>query len=209
MFKQIQKNNVFWHVIFVLSLVSLGYFRGRITECGKQGRTIEELRVEVADLHIKNNELAEQNSCILENNKALNIENEKLYREREQVGVQLANANAELDVLRNAEPSYPEMESHPLVINLRLQLGAQDTRFSLAMEDIAKANRVIENQMVEIKGLEQAYQNALQMYLNSDKVLNDSLSMNARLNKQNKLYKKVATYEGVALVVVVLFSLVK
>ena len=111
--------------------------------------------------------------------------------------------------LQAAEPSYPELETHPLVINLRLQLKAQDTRFSLAMEDIAKANKEIENQKKQLVGLEQAYTNAVQMYVNSDSLLNNAVKVNARLVRQNSTLKTVAKAEGIVIVILTVISLVK
>lgn len=197
-----------WCVLLALGSFGLGFFHGQILEHKKGLKVEEELRIAVADLEIRNNELSDKNAIILAKNAELDATNDQLIQERNAIGTQLAKANDDLDALRSAEPVYPELESHPLVVNLRLQLKAQDTRYSLAMEDIKKANEVIGNQRIQIVGLEQAYQNALQMYLNSDKILNDSLRMNAQLKRTNTLYKRVATYEGIALVAVILFSLV-
>ena len=145
----------------------------------------------------------------LDANKALEAANQQLREDRKAIGQQLAQANSTIEELKAKEPSYPGLESHPLVINLRLQLKEQDRRFSLAMEDVAKANAEIANQGKQIKGLEQAYQNAYQMYLNSSQLNLDAGIKIARLSRQNATVKTMAKGEGVVIFILTVIALVK
>lgn len=51
---------------------------------------------------------------------------------------------AELEELQNAEPVQPELESEPLVINLRAQVGKLTDMFSLATNTITLQNEKID-----------------------------------------------------------------
>jgi len=154
---------------------------------------------QLAAKDVANAQLQALNAQILAQNEALKGENAVIEAQRADLKRQLDKANADLVALQNAEPSYPELNNHPLVINLRLQLVAQDKRYSLAMEDIALANKEIANQKIQIVGLEQAYSNAMQMYLNSDGLLMDAARANARLVKQNNTLKRLQKPKGLSL----------
>lgn len=166
-------------------------------------------QVKYEAVQAQNAELAGKIGKILDANRVLEAANAKLEEERAAIGVQLAATNAELAQLQAQEPSYPELESHPLVINLRLQLAAHDKRFSLAIDDIRKANEEIANYKTEIKGLEQAYQGALQMYANEHRLTTYADIKIAKLAKQNKTLKTVTTVEGVVIVVLGVLNMVK
>jgi len=85
----------------------------------------------------KNNEQLNKEIEVLNADKAV------VVKEREDLKVKLKDSNDKLAELENAEPSQPELENEPLVINLRMRLKEQDRRYSLALEDIAKADKII------------------------------------------------------------------
>jgi hypothetical protein len=156
-----------------------------------------------------NAQLQAINTQILAQNEALKGENAEIEAERDGVQGLLNAASARIFDLENAEPVQPELEKEPLVINLRFQIAEHKTRYSLAMEDIALANREIANPKIQIAGLEQAYENAMQMYRNSDGLLNDAAKTNARLIRQNQTLKVVSTAGGIVIVVLTIISVVK
>lgn len=163
----------------------------------------------VAEVSLENTKLQEQNQSIMHANDLLKAANTQLEQERVEIGQQLAHANETLADLQANEPVAPELESTPLVINLRLQLKEQDHRYSLAIQDIAKANETIENQKIIIKGLEQSYQNALDMYANSNGLVKEAGTTIARLSRQNATIKTIAKGEAVLIVVLTVIALVK
>lgn len=55
----------------------------------------------------------------------------------------IAERDERIAALEAAEPVAPELESHPLVINLRAQIGEWKLKFSLAQDVIAEKDRII------------------------------------------------------------------
>jgi hypothetical protein len=63
--------------------------------------------------------------------------------------------------------------------------------------------------VTEIKGLKQAYDNAVQQYVNSDALLASAVRTNARLVKQNTALKTATKVSVAVAVVLVVVNLVK
>lgn len=164
-------------------------------------------RIEV--LNNTNAKLAEKNTAILSENAALKAANEAIEIDRKELAKRLAQVSADLAYLQAHEPVQPELETQPLVINLRLQIKKGNELYSLAIADREKADAQIANQKIEINGLEQAYSNAMEMYYNSDAKVGTATVKIARLSKQNRLAKDVAIGEAVVIVVLLVLNMVK
>ena len=57
---------------------------------------------------------------------------------------QILRLSTRLDELRNAEPVYPEMEAHPLVVNLRGQVATLTDMFTLSQETITTQGKQLD-----------------------------------------------------------------
>jgi hypothetical protein len=108
-----------------------------------------------------------------------------------------------LDELQNAEPSYPELEKHPLVLNLREQIKTLENMYSLAIETIDKQSLVIDAWTVKYN-LQVGISAAWEKQYNDEKTLrlmseglSDKWKLAAqRAAKNNKLYKVLAIAGG-------------
>lgn len=156
-----------------------------------------------------NEKLSAETQEILSANAALEAQNRALEAAREAIASRLTEASADLAYLRAHEPVQPELETQPLVINLRLQIKKGNDLYSLAIADREKADAQIANQKVEIKGLEQAYSNAMKMYYNSSALVDTATVKIARLSRQNRLAKDVAMGEAVVIVVLLVLNAIK
>ena len=156
-----------------------------------------------------NSKLVAETQQILSANAALEAQNRALEADRAAIDARLTQTQGVLADLQAQEPVQPELETQPLVINLRAQIKAGYEAFSLSIEAREKAEAQIANQKVEIKGLEQAYHNALQMYYNDHELLNTATVKIARLAKQNATIKTVAKAEGVVIIILTVINLVK
>lgn len=56
----------------------------------------------------------------------------------------IQSLTAKLTDLQNAEPEYPELESHPLVINLRLQIAVITDMFDLSQRTVQYKEEIIQ-----------------------------------------------------------------
>lgn len=156
-----------------------------------------------------NAKLVAETQSILSANAALKAQNEALEASRATIAAQLTQTQGDLAYLQAHEPAQPELETQPLVINLRLQIKKGNEMFSLAIADREKADALIANQKVEIKGLEQAFHNAMEMYTNEHELVSGATVKIARLARQNKTVKTVAKAEGIVIVILAVINLVK
>jgi chromosome segregation ATPase len=156
----------------------------------------------ISGLEAKIKERQSYEAMIEEQNKAIEEERDVLKKK-------LSAVSADLAYLQAHEPVQPELETQPLVINLRAQIKKGNEAFSLAVEDREKLDKQVANYKKEINWLQLDYEDAMSMYLNS-KGLNDVATTKiAQLSKQNRLAKDVAMGEAVVIVVLLVLNMVK
>lgn len=170
---------------------------------------LAEWTTRIEAVHKVNAKLVAETQQILSANDALEAQNGALEAARATISAQLTQTQGVLADLQAQEPVQPELETQPLVINLRAQIKAGTEMFSLSVEAREKAEAQIANQKVEIKGLEQAFHNAMEMYTNEHELISSATVKIARLARQNRTVKTVAKAEGIVIVILAVINLVK
>lgn len=56
----------------------------------------------------------------------------------------------DIQELKDSEPSYPELETHPLVINLRAQVSRLQSALSLALSEVKDKDSTIAAQVIQL-----------------------------------------------------------
>jgi len=87
-----------------------------------------------------------QLDIIAEREKVITLQNEEITKYVGQVKVKDAKIkalSAQLDELQNVEPSQPELENEPLVINLRGQVARLTEMFTLSQGVVADKDKII------------------------------------------------------------------
>jgi uncharacterized coiled-coil protein SlyX len=110
-----------------------------------------------------------------------------------------AHLSNQLDDLQNTEPSYPDMETHPLVINLRAQIKTLESMYSLARETISQKDLVIDAWTTKYNLQVQISESWKKQYTdeNTLRIMSEGLTEGWKLaakraDRNNKLYKVLA-----------------
>ena len=157
--------------IIILCVVVAGVFVLRsckFTDKYKQMKLqYEEYRaIAKADNDIQRETIREANKIILDKTAEIReLENTVKQKDR-QVRV-LSN---QLDELKDAEPSQPELENEPLVINLRLQIARLTEMFNLSQNVIAEKDKIILAWEVKYNALERVSEAWRNQYENEAKL---------------------------------------
>ena len=118
------------------------------------------------DTAILTEEIAHKNECIAQ----IDAENEILLETRIHQEQQVALLNAQLERLIYVEPDQPELESEPLVINLRAQIA----KMSLVVNEQAN---IINNNDEIIFNLTQKYKSQLIISTDYKKLLDNEVEL--------------------------------
>lgn len=182
--------------VIVIALVVCGFLFAR--SCGLNSRLAkakadyeEYRRIVQTENELMSTRLDELNSSISDKDQIIG----QLEHKVDQYVEKLRHTTQELEELQNAEPVQPELESEPLVINLRAQLSKLTTMFSLSEQTVTlQAEEIsalkekailLEQVSVEWKS---AYEREHQLRLMSE----DLFKASERSRKTNKTLTKIA-----------------
>jgi hypothetical protein len=199
-------NKTIW-IIFISLVLALSFLVVRDCKTSKQLSELVDIEkkyaacrtISTADHEIQQGIIGQKNKEIGEKNTVIASLNQDIKKDKSEIK-KLSNR---LDELQNAEPSYSELEKHPLVINLRGQIKTLGNMYSLAIETIDKQSLVIDawttkyNLQVWISAAwEKQYNDEKALRLMSEG-LSDKWKLAAqRADKNNKLYKVLAIAGG-------------
>ncbi|MCK7532326.1 MAG: hypothetical protein MZV63_15500 [Marinilabiliales bacterium] len=139
-----------------------------------------------------------RNQLLLTENARMSAANDLLEGRIEESDAKISSLTARIQELEAQEPSYPELVSHPLVVNLRSQIAEHKARYSLAQEDIAELKTVIINQRVMYNNLLVAYSNRGEALQETISAMNLGLSTSRELASENKKLKRWLKIGGYA-----------
>jgi len=199
-------NKTIW-IIFISLVLALSFLVVRDCKTSKQLSELADIEkkyeayraISTADHEIQQGIIDKKKAEIAERDKVIVSLNEDI-KKTEAARQYLSNR---LDELQNAEPSYPELEKHPLVLNLREQIKTLENMYSLAIETIDKQSLVIDAWTVKYN-LQVGISAAWEKQYNDEKTLrlmseglSDKWKLAAqRAAKNNKLYKVLAIAGG-------------
>lgn len=198
-----------WAIVVILIVACICFFLAVWDSTSK----IRKLQAEYDSLKSQSEQIQHEQQAIIDHaNDTIAIKDGEIdslntvIQAKETENAHLSN---QLDELQNTEPSYPDMEAHPLVINLRGQIKTLTSMYSLAREEINKKDMVIESWTVKYN-LQVQISKAWETKYNTEHALRVSSEELAKAIKSSKSsLTKTITYVAVAVVAVSVVGLLK
>lgn len=123
----------------------------------------------------------------------------KYLKEAKDTKAKLTVVSKQLADLQAQEPYYPELEGHPLVINLRAQIAKLTEQYSLALSVIEKQDLTITNLTLEVSDLRAAIDAWSAKYTKLEGLWHSSELLYADCKTAVKHARRKSLWKGLAL----------